>query len=361
MAEVSAEEKTEPASGKKKDDARRKGKVSKSVEMNSAFVLIFGLMILYVGGAAITANVAGVARNIFANAAHIQITPGNVHSMLSQGILSLGLTMGPIVVGLMIVGLAVNYVQVGFLFTLEPLEVKWDRLNPFAGIKNIVGSRRSLMELVKNFIKVCIVGFIAYLSVNGVLEDSLSLVDSDLGAIVGFMASASLSVGLKVGLAYLVLAVMDYFFQKYEYERDLKMTKEEVKEEGKMLEGNPQIKGRIKRIQREIAYKRMMHDVPKADVVVTNPTHVAVALKYDSLKMSAPKVIAKGADLIAQRIKQVAVENNVPIMEDKMLARALYKSVEVGESVPEKLFQAVAQVLAYIYRMKRVKKGFSTN
>lgn len=361
MAEVSAEEKTEPASGKKKDDARRKGKVIKSVEMNSAFILIFGLMILYVGGATIVANIANIARNIFGNAAHIQITPGNVHSMASQGILSLGLTLGPIVVGLMIVGLAVNYAQVGFLFTLEPLEIKWNRLNPLSGIKNIIVSRRSMMELVKNFAKVCIVGFIAYLSVSGVLEDSLSLVDSDLGAIISFMTRTSLGVGLKVGLAYLVLAVLDYFFQRYQYERDLKMTKEEVKEEGKMLEGNPQIKGRIRRIQREIAYKRMMQDVPKADVVVTNPTHVAIALKYDSKKMSAPKVVAKGADLIAQRIKQIALENDVPIMEDKMLARALYKAVDIGESVPEKLFQAVAQVLAYIYRMKRVKKGFSAN
>lgn len=361
MAEVSAEERTEPASGKKKDDARRKGKVAKSVEMNSAFTLIFGLLILSVGGSAITANLAGVARNIFANAGRIPITPDNVHNLIGQGMLSLGLTLGPIMVGLMIVGLAVNYAQVGFLFSLEPLELKWNKLNPLSGIKNIFGSTRSLMELAKNFVKVCIVGVVAYLSVNGALEESLSLVDSDLGAIVSFMTRTSLSVGLKVGLAYLALAVMDYFFQRYQYERDLKMTKEEVKEEGKMLEGNPQIKGRIRRIQREIAYKRMMQDVPKADVVVTNPTHVAVALKYDSKKMSAPTVVAKGADLIAQRIKQIALENDVPVMEDKMLARSLYKTVEVGESVPEKLFQAVAQVLAYIYRMKRMKKGLSTN
>jgi flagellar biosynthetic protein FlhB len=184
--------------------------------------------------------------------------------------------------------------------------------------------------------------------------------DSDAETILGFMAKSALGVGLKVGIAYLVVAALDVAYQRFEYERDLRMTKQEVKEEHKQQEGDPLIKSRIRTVQRQIAYKRMMQEVPKADVVVTNPTHIAVALKYDVAKMSAPKVVAKGAELIAQRIKDLAREHGVPIVEDKLLARLLYKSVEIGEEIPEKLFQAVAQVLAYIYRLRNMNT-FSKN
>jgi flagellar biosynthesis protein FlhB len=185
--------------------------------------------------------------------------------------------------------------------------------------------------------------------------------DGDAAGVLKFLVRSSLWAGMKIGLVYLVLALFDYFYQRFEFEKEQMMTKEEVKEEGKMQEGNPLIKGRIRSIQRQIAYKRMMHDVPKADVVLTNPTHVAVAIKYDSEKMSAPRVVAKGAELIAQRIKKIAAEHNIPVVEDRVLARALYKAVDIGDEIPEKMFQAIAQLLAYIYRMKKAQPGYQGN
>jgi flagellar biosynthetic protein FlhB len=211
-----------------------------------------------------------------------------------------------------------------------------------------------MIELLKNIIKILIVGFVAYSSLSGLMEESISLMDSDVAAILGYMTHAGLVVGFKVSLAFLVLAAADYGYQRFEFERELRMTKQEVKEEMKSQEGDPLIKSRIRSVQRQIAYKRMMQEVPKADVVITNPTHLAIAIKYEVGKMTAPKVIAKGADLIAQRIKHIAQEHGIPMIEDRPLAQSLYKTVDVGEEIPEKLFQAVAQVLAYIYRLKKM-------
>jgi flagellar biosynthetic protein FlhB len=252
----------------------------------------------------------------------------------------------------MVIGLISNVAQVGFYFSTEALAPKWSKLNPLHGIKNIFFSRRSAVEMSKGLAKMILIGLVSYFTLDSLLSDSLQLVDADAQAVVTYMAKGALAVGFKASAVMLVLAGFDYAFQRFEYERNLRMTKQEVKDEYKMLEGDPQIKSRIRTIQRQIAYKRMMTDVPKADVVVTNPTHLALALKYDGVKMTAPKVVAKGADLIAQKIKEIAKQHHVPIVEDKPLAQALYKAVDIGEEVPEQLFQAVAQVLAYIYRMR---------
>jgi flagellar biosynthetic protein FlhB len=185
--------------------------------------------------------------------------------------------------------------------------------------------------------------------------------DSDPAAMLGFIATAGGAVGLKTGLAFLVLAGADYLYQRWEFERDMRMTKQEVKEELRSTEGDPTVKGKVREIQRRIAYRRMMHEVPTASVVITNPTHVAVALRYDPAAMDAPRLVAKGAELVAQKIKEVAREHGVPIVEDRPLARALYASVEIGHPIPEKLFQAVAQVLAYIYRIKKTRPFAAVN
>jgi flagellar biosynthetic protein FlhB len=218
-----------------------------------------------------------------------------------------------------------------------------------------------MVELLKNLLKIAIVGLVAYSALDGLMEESMSLMDTSVASVMAYMTHAAVMIGLKVGIAFLALAAADYMYQRFEYERELRMTKQEVKEELKSQEGDPLIKSRIRSIQRQIAYKRMMQDVPKADVVITNPTHLAVAIKYESSSMSAPKVVAKGADIIAQRIREIAEEHGVPMIEDKPLAQALYKTVDVGEQVPEKLFQAVAQVLAYIYRLKNMMPNYRTN
>ncbi len=353
----SGEERTEPASEKKRRDARAKGSVAKSMDLNSAALLIFGLLILYVGGTAIAVQLGEMARSIFSNISRVEINQANAHAFLKERIFFFLVTILPVVGGFMIVGVIANLAQVGFLFTMQPMKPSFGKMNPISGIKRVLMSRHSVVEIAKGLIKVAIVAIVAYASLKDVTAQSMTLVDSDVGAILEFMAKSASQVGLKVGLAFFIVAGLDYAYQRFEFEKKLKMTKQEVKQEGKDQEGDPQIKGRIRTIQRQIAYRRMMQDVPKADVVITNPTHFAVAVKYEMGKMGAPKVVAKGIDLIAQRIKEIAKEHSVAIVEDKPLAQMLYKTVDVGEEIPEKLFQAVAQVLAFVYRLRDARRN----
>lgn len=353
----SAEERTEPASAKKRGEARRKGKVARSAELNAAAALVFGLTMLYIGGTAIAVKLADIARSTFLNASRIEVNAASAQHFVQEGFFAFAMTTAPVLMGLMLVGVVANIAQVGFLWTLEPLAPKFAKLNLLSGIKRVLFSQHTSVELVKGLAKVTILAVVAYNATDDVLADAITLADSDASAILEFMAKAAVAISLKVGLAYFLLAGADYAYQKFDYLRQLRMTKQEVKDEAKELEGDPLIKGRIRSIQRQIAYRRMMQDVPKADVVVTNPTHYAVAIKYEAGKMSAPKVVAKGVDLIAQRIKEVAKDHNVPLVEDKPLAQLLYKTVEIGDQIPEKLFQAVAQVLAYVYRLRDQRRG----
>ncbi len=352
-------EKTEQPTPKRREDSRRKGSVARSAEVNSAVILLFSLLVLQVGGSAMAARLSNVARMLLARAGSLQITTDNLQGYALSGMSIILMALLPLALGIMIIGIAASAAQVGFHFSGEVLRPKFTRMNPLSGLKRIMLSKQSLVELLKSLMKVAVIGVVAYNAVRGLLEESVTLADGDPTAILAFLSRSALALGMNVGGAFLAIAALDYGFQRYEHEQQLKMTKQEVKEESKMQEGDPQIKGRIRGIQRQIAYKRMMHDVPKADVVVTNPTHVAVALKYDSSKMHAPKVVAKGAELIAKRIREIAREHGVPIVEDRMLARTLYKSVEVGQEIPEKLFHAVAQLLAYIFRVKSMNAGLA--
>jgi len=329
------------------------------MEANSAFMLILGLLILYFGGHALFAKVVAISQSILSNAHRVELNIANVHHFVMEGVVMLAGILGAILLGLMLLGVLAGYAQVGFLFTFEPIKPKWEKLNPLNGIKKIFISKRSVVELLKGLLKLTIVGVVAYKSLQGVIAESIMIMDSDAGSILGFMVSSAFSVTMKTGLAFLVIAFLDYLFQRYQHQQELKMTKEEVKEETKMTEGDPLIKSRIRSIQRDVARRRMMQEVPKADVVITNPTHIAVALKYDMATMSAPKVVAKGAEKLAEKIRTLALENSVPVLEDKPLAWALYKSVEVNETIPADLFQAVAQTLAYIYQLKGIKPTFS--
>jgi len=361
MVEESYQEKTEPASEHKREEARRKGKIARSIELNSAFVLLFGMLILYFGGGALLNGLTMIARTVFARSGSLPVTMETLHHFVGSGVVNLGLLLAPVILGIMIVGLAAAYVQVGFVFSPEALRPSVSKLNPLTGLKRILGSRRSLMELAKSLVKLGVVGVVAYAAVEGVMSEAPTLVESEPVGLLGFVGHAAFGLGMQTGLAFLVLAVVDFFFQRFEHERDLRMSREEVKEETKTMEGDPMIKGRVRSIQRRIAYRRMMQDVPKADVVVTNPTHLAIALRYDAEEMNAPKVVAKGADLIALKIREIAQAHNVPIVEDQPLAHALYRSVDVGREVPEKLFQAVAQLLAYIYRLRQTSHTYAMN
>jgi flagellar biosynthetic protein FlhB len=361
MAEESYQEKTEPASERKREEARGKGKVVRSVELNSAFVLLFGLLVLYFGSTALVSGLASIARSAFTRSGSLTLSAENVHHMVGNGVVHIGLLIAPIILGILVIGLAAGYLQVGFMFSPKAMKPSFEKMNPLNGMKKLLLSRRSLVELAKSIIKIVVVGLVAYGALQDVLAETPALVDSDPAGLLGFIGQAGFSVGLRTGLAFLVLAAMDYGYQRFEFEKEMRMSKEEVKEETKSTEGDPQVKSRVRSIQRRIAYRRMMQDVPKADVVVTNPTHLAVALRYDVEKMNAPTVVAKGADLVALKIKEIALTHRIPVVEDRPLAQALYRSVDIGGQIPEKLFQAVAQLLAYIYRLRQEQPTFTMN
>jgi len=361
MAEESYQEKTEPASDRKREEARGKGKVVRSVELNSALVLLFGLLVLYFGSTALVSGLASIARTAFTRSGSLALTAENVHHMVSNGVVHIGVLIAPIVIGFLVIGLAAGYLQVGFMFSPKAMQPSFEKMNPLNGMKKILLSRRSVVELAKSIIKIVVVGMVAYGGLQDVLAEAPTLVDIDPAGLLGFIGQAGFSIGLRTGLAFLVLAAVDYFYQRFEFEKEMRMSKEELKEETKSTEGDPQVKSRVRSIQRRIAYRRMMQDVPRADVVVTNPTHLAVALRYDVEKMNAPTVVAKGADLVALKIKEIALAHRIPVVEDRPLAQALYRSVEVGGLIPEKLFQAVAQLLAYIYRLRQEQPTFTVH
>ena len=345
-------EKTEQPTDKKRGDARNKGQVAKSQELNAAFVLLAGFLGLRILWEYIYGNIAGYAIHVFSNLG--QSTTTEAISEIFLGIMILlGKTALPIMLGIMVFGLAVNIYQVGFLFTTEPIGFKLDKLNPINGFGRIF-SKRSLIELFKSIFKIIVIGFFLYLFLKDEIPYMPYFIYYDLEHSLAEIAEKIFAMAFQVIGVIFVLAVADYAYQKWQMTQDLMMTKQEVKDEYKQAEGDPQIKGKIKQKQREMAMMRMMQEVPKADVIVTNPTHLAVAIMYQA-GMVAPVVLAKGQDLVAERIKKIARENRITIVENKPLARALYESVEVGGSVPHELYQAVAELLAYVYRLKKKK------
>ncbi len=349
------QERTEQATPKRREEARKKGKVAKSYDFSSAVTLLASLVILYLGGAYAYHKIAELTKFILSNSHSIEISAHNISLYSSRGLTFVGLNFFPFLILLMFIGVGATLLQTGYVFTFETLKFNFDKLNPVEGIKRILFSRRSLFELGKGLIKIGVVGLTVYLVLKSLVDDVLILMDSDAGSIAGFILKAGFSLMMKTGLVYFIISIFDFAFQKWEYERELKMTRQEVKDEMKELEGDPLIKSRIRRRQREILKMRMIQGVPNADVVITNPTHIAVALKYESKKMNAPKVIAKGMNLIAEKIKEVAKAHGIPIVEDKPLAQALYKMVDIDEEIPPQLYKAVAKVLAYVFSLK--KKG----
>jgi flagellar biosynthetic protein FlhB len=252
-----------------------------------------------------------------------------------------------------VIGLASSVVQVGFIYNEEALQIRWERLDPVQGFKKMF-SLRALTEGVKACAKVTLILFISYLLLKSQIQQLPFLMNYSVGQIFTFLGSLTIRLLSGVGFFMLALAALDYFYQRWDLEKEMKMTKQEIKEEIKSREGDPMIRARIKRIQREMASKRMMEEVPKADVIVTNPTHIAVALKYDDT-MVAPTIIAKGADLIAEKIREMAKEFNIPIIENKPLARSMFKTLKIGQTIPKELYTAVAEVLSYVYKLRRKK------
>ena len=346
-------EKTEEPTDKKRRDARKKGQVARSQELNAAFVLLAGFFVIKVLWEYIYENIAGYSAYIFANISMFSFSTESIMEIFLGIVVLLGKTAFPIMLGITVLALAINFFQVGFVVSTEKIEPKLDNINPINGFGRIF-SKRSLVELAKSIFKILIIGFFLYLYLKDEVPFMPYFIYYDLGHSLTEIADKIFTMAFQVIGVIMVMAVADYAYQSWQTTQDLMMTKQEVKDEYKQTEGDPQIKGRIKQKQRQMAMSRMMQEVPKADVIVTNPTHFAVALLYEK-GMAAPKVLAKGQDIVAQRIKEIARESRIPIVENKPLARALYDTVEIGGFVPEELYQAVAEILAYVYRLKKKK------
>lgn len=347
-----AGEKTEEATPKRRQEARDKGQVAKSIEINSAVILLSAFYFLSLRGGYMVGELQNVLRYMFSGVAIEDFTIANIHSLsLTLIVIFLKIVM-PIMLIICIMGLVVNYAQVGYMFNPALLMPDIKRINPMSGFARIFFSKTALVNLAKSLMKVSIVGYFIYTFIEKQIYILPNFVGADVEHGVAFFGDLIIDLGYRVGLVMLIIAVFDYYYQWYSHNEGLKMSKQEIKDEFKQTEGNPQIKGKIRAKQREMAMRRMMQEVPKADVVVTNPTHFAVALRYED-GMPAPIVLAKGQDNMALKIRQVATDNEVTIVENKSLARALYQTVDIGAYIPLELYQAVAEVLAYVYKLKR--------
>ncbi|GIK22514.1 MAG: flagellar biosynthesis protein FlhB [Ignavibacterium sp.] len=355
MAEHDGKEKTEQPTGKKLSDARDRGQVAKSREVNSLAVFSTGFIVLYLFQGFIGGRIKTFTVSIFDSLDTFPNRLAMISTFMTDWYIFFAITLAPVVVGLIVVIFAANISQVGIKLSPKALSIKFDKLNVVNGVKNLI-SAKSFFELIKSIVKLIITGGFLYYVLEDLISSATQLESFSINEILIFMLDAAFDLIWKIGLVYLLIAAADFAWEKYKFRKSMMMTKEEVKEEWKQTEGDPQVKSRIKKLMYEASKRRMMKDLPTADVVITNPTHYAVALKYDMTKDAAPAVIAKGVDELAQKIKEVAKKHDIPIQENKELARALYKMCDIGERIPSSLFKAVAEVLAYVYNLKKSKK-----
>jgi len=348
---MASEDKTEEPSPKKLQDARKKGQVAKSIDLTSSIVLLGVMFLFLVFGQSLYLNGRKFLIETFNLITKEDISIQQFKVIALYALKNASIVALPFLFTIMVLGILANILQIGFLFTTENLKFSFDKLNPLNGFKRLF-SKRSFVELIKSMLKIIIIMYLTFSYLRKNLFEILKTSDLNPYGIYPFVKSITDKQMTRLVIFLIVVGVADFIFQKRQLKKDLMMTKQEVKEELKQTEGDPQIKSRIRQKQREMAMKRMMHEVPKATVVVTNPTHFAVAIKYERNKDFAPIVVAKGADLIAKKIKDVAKGNDVPIVENKILARTLYYKVEINETVPVELYQAVAEIIAYVYSIR---------
>jgi flagellar biosynthesis protein FlhB len=356
MAEESFQDKTEQATPKKKEDARKKGQVARSKEVSSIAILAAGTIYMVFNAGRLTDKLGETIKQTFGSIPSIVSGDLGLEVYTTQIIQNFLVMILPILIILFIVSLAANILQTGFILSVEPLTPDMSKIDPIKGMGRIV-SKRTLAELLKSIFKIIIVGWAVFSTLKNDYTLLLPLMYQENIEILAMLGRISLKVITRACYVIFVLAVLDYVYQRWEFEHNLKMTKQEVKDENKQSEGDPLIKSRIRSIQREMARRRMMKEVPKADVIITNPTHYAIALSYKpDEKMAAPKIIAKGADRIALKIKEIAAKHGIPMVENKPLAQNLYK-LDLGQEVPAKFYQAVAEILAYVYGLRKKKAG----
>lgn len=344
--------KTEPGTPRRREEARKRGQVVKSMELNSAIILLTILLVIRYFGGYLFFYIKMHTTYIFQNLHTINISFSNLQGYGFVTLIFTARLLAPILGIALLVGLVVNFFQAGFVLSSHPLMPDLNRINPIQGFSRLL-STRSFVELFKNVLKIFIVSYAAYTVIHSEMNNFIPMMDQGLFQSSAYVALLAYKMGLRVTIILLFLALLDYGYQRFEFEKSIRMTRQEVKDEYKQMEGDPLLRSRIRQRMREIARRRMLSDVPKADVVITNPVHVAVALRYDQTEMKAPSLLAKGERLIAERIKEIARENNIPIVENPPLAQALFKACEVGKEIPPELYQAVAEILAYVYALNK--------
>ena len=350
-------EKTEEPTSKKLEDARKEGQVAKSKEIGNAFgiLALFLILKIYIGSmgtrflelfSAVYGQIPSIS-TVYSGNLPIAALQVLIKSMMLQMII----IAAPIFLVGVVVAFVCDVAQVKWRPTSKPMQPKFSKLNPMKGFARIF-SPGSLVELLKSVLKLAVIGYMVYSYLKGRIGQIFLLYDISIGQAIELIGDVVIELGIRIAAVYMIIAMLDYAYQKYKFKQDMKMTKQEVKDEYKNQEGDPQVKGKQKQRMREASMRRMMQQLPEADVVITNPTHYAVAIKYDPDKYDAPYVIAKGENYLAQRIKDIARDNEIEIVENKPLARMLYANVEIGGLVPPELYQAVAEVLAFVYHLK---------
>ncbi len=345
------QERTEQATPKRREESRQKGNVVKSQEVSSAVLILVAAWSLSSMGSTLHLGIDGVMARTWSSFASGPMTQHYFYQLMINSMTSVLFLLAPVTGALALVGIVSGVAQHGFIFTATPLAPDWSRINPLSGFGRIF-SLQALMSLGKTIMKFIVVAFVATLVIRREFPSVFIAIDLSPSQIVAMTGGGVVRLIFWSGMVIAVIGIADYGFQRWDHERKLRMTKEEIKEELKHTEGTPLVRSRIRSLQREMARKRMMDDVPKADVVITNPTALAVALVYQAGGLEAPKVVAKGAGFIAKRIREVARENGVPLVENKPLARAVFKTVEIGEMIPSRFYRAVAEILAYVYKLR---------
>jgi len=345
------QEKTEKPSVRKMEKAKREGKIARTPEIPSVFILVASLGVLFFCGSRLFSDMSDFMTHVFGRINKNEFDIISLHSFVIETLAHISVILTPLMMAVIIGGIVGNIIQFGFVFTTKPFEPKFSQLNPISGFKKIV-SLRSIVELLKALLKCAFIGGVAYYFLAKEMDRFPLLMQMEVNEIWGFIGGESFKICIYVCLALAVMSIVDFAYQKWQHQKDLMMTKQEIKDETRQSEGDPKIKGRIKQIQMENARRRMMEHVHEADLIVTNPTRLAIALKYEPEKMMAPKVLAKGAGYVADKIREIGKKSDVPIIENRPLAQALFKTVEIGDFIPVDLYRAVAELLAYVYKLK---------
>ncbi|MFD1705897.1 flagellar biosynthesis protein FlhB [Siminovitchia sediminis] len=346
-----AGEKTEKATPQKRHDTRKKGQTAKSQDVNTAISLLAVFIFLSFFSSRTGQVILDIFHQTFNDYMLMELTEENIYKIGLDLLLEIAVLLGPIMLVALAAGTAANLLQVGFLFTAEPMKPKLEKIDPIKGFKRIF-SVRALVELLKSILKISFVGFITFLVLWLRIDEVFILSHKSVSSALQTIGGLTLQMGISASIALLFLSIFDYLYQRYDFEKNIRMSKQDIKDEFKNTEGDPLIKSKLKQRQREMATARMMEEVPKADVVITNPTHYAIALKYEEEKADAPVIVAKGIDFMAQKIKKVAEEHQVVLVENRPLAQALYRQADMGDVIPDEFFKAVAEILAYVYRIK---------